>query len=235
MIVDARQLPDASQLSARLCIIGGGMAGIAIARELRDAGVDILVLESGGEAPNSENQALYNGKGTLSDPDGRTRDMTQYLPQSRVRAFGGSGHVWGGKCGRLDPSDFETRDWLPGSGWPFRRDHLDPFYDRASVHLELPSFTRDLINGDATRPALKVGDGATFETVPRFHSRVSGSHSREKFDAYRHSITNVPRVTVCLNANVTRIEITPDGSAVAGLEVRTLNGKTHAVRANMAA
>jgi choline dehydrogenase-like flavoprotein len=232
MIIDAKQLPDASQLSARLCIIGGGMAGIAIARELRDAGVDILVLESGGDAPSSENQALYNGKGTLSDADGRTRDMTQYLPQSRVRAFGGSGHVWGGKCGRLDPSDFETRDWLPGSGWPFGREHLDPYYDRASAHLELPSFTRDLINGDATRPALRVGDGATFETVPRFHSRVSGSHSREKFDAYRHSITSVPRVTVCLNANVTQIKITPDGRAVSGLEVRTLDGKKHDARAD---
>ena len=232
MIVDARQLPDASQLSARLCIIGGGMAGIAIARELRDAGVDILVLESGGDRPTSENQALYNGKGTLSDPDGRTRDMPQYLPQSRVRAFGGSGHVWGGKCGRLDASDFEVRDWLPGSGWPFGREHLDPFYDRASAHLEVPSFTRDLINGDATRPPLEVGDGETFETVPRFHSRVSGSHSREKFDAYRHSITNVPRVTVCLNANVTEIRITPDGRAVSGLEVRTLDGKKHDVRAD---
>jgi choline dehydrogenase-like flavoprotein len=232
MIVDARQLPDASQLSARLCIIGGGMAGIAIARELRDAGVDVLVLESGGDAPASENQALYNGKGTLSDPDGRTRDMTQYLPQSRVRAFGGSGHVWGGKCGRLDPSDFESRDWLPGSGWPFGRDHLDPFYDRASAHLELPAFTRDLINGDSARPPLQVGDGATFETVPRFHSLVSGSHSRQKFDAFRHSITNVPRVTVCLNANVTQIKITPDGRAVAGLEVRTLDGKKHEARAD---
>ena len=153
MIVDARQLPDGSQLSARLCIIGGGMAAIAIARELRDAGADILILESGGEAPSPEHQALYNGKGTLSDADGRTRDMTQYLPSSRVRAFGGSGHVWGGKCGRLDPSDFQARDWMPGSGWPFTREALDPFYDRASRHLELPSFTKDLVGADAARRA----------------------------------------------------------------------------------
>ena len=113
MIVDARQLPDDSQLFGRLCIIGGGMAAIAIARELRDSGADILILESGGESPSPEHQALYNGKGTLSDPDGRTRDMTQYLPSSRVRAFGGSGHVWGGKCGRLDLTDFQAREWMP--------------------------------------------------------------------------------------------------------------------------
>src|SRR5690348_4347117 len=127
MIVDARQLPDGSRLAARLCIIGGGMAGIAIARELRDAGVDILVLESGGESPLPEVQALYEGRGVMRDPDGRTQDMTAYLPASRVRAFGGSGHVWGGKCGRLDPTDFEARDWVAGSGWPFDRAYLDPF------------------------------------------------------------------------------------------------------------
>ena len=232
MIVDARSLPDASRLSARLCIIGGGMAGIAIARELRDAGADILVLESGGEAPAPDNQALYTGKGTLTDPDGRSRDMTPYLPASRVRAFGGSGHVWGGKCGRLDPTDFEAREWIPGSGWPFGREALDPYYDRASAHLELPLFTRDLIGGDASRPVLPVGDGRTFETVPRFHSRVSGVHSREKFDAYRNSITTAPRVTVCLYANVTQIQLTPDGRAVTGLEVRTLDGKRHHAQAD---
>jgi choline dehydrogenase-like flavoprotein len=232
VIVDARQMPDGSRLSARLCIIGGGMAGIAIARELRDAGVEILILESGGEAPAAETQALYNGKGTLTDPDGRTRDMTQYLPSSRVRAFGGSGHVWGGKCGRLDPTDFEARDWIPGSGWPFDRRTLDPFYERASKHLELPSFLGDLVGGDSARPAFTVGDGTTFETVPRFHSRVSGSHSREKFDAYRYSVANAPGITVCLHANVTQVEVTPDGRAVSGLEVRTLDGKRHHARAD---
>jgi choline dehydrogenase-like flavoprotein len=196
MLVDARQLPDGSRLSARLCIIGGGMAGIAIARELRDAGVDILVLESGGEAPTPEHQKLYEGRVTMYDPDGRTRDMPAYLPGSRVRAFGGSGHVWGGKCGRLDPTDFEARSWIPGSGWPFDRAHLDPYYDRASAHLELPSFTRDLVGGDPARPPFVVGRGREFETVPRFHSRVSGAHSKERFDAYRNAITSVARVTV---------------------------------------
>ena len=61
---------------------------------------------------------------------------------------------------------------------------------------------------------------------------MSGSHSRELFDAYRHSITNAPGITVCLHANVTQIEVTPDGRAVSGLEVRTLDGKRHHARAD---
>ena len=232
MLVDARQLPDKSRLSARLCIIGGGMAGIAIARELLDAGGDILVLESGGETPSEAAQALYEGTGTMRDLDGRTRDITRYLPTSRVRAFGGSGHVWGGKCGRLEPADFEARDWIPGSGWPFDRDVLDPYYDRACKHLELPSFRRDLVGGDAGRPPLVVGDGRDFETILRVHSPVSGGFSREKFDAYRYAIVSSPRVKVCLHANVTGIGLGPDGRGVTGLEVRTLDGKRHQARAD---
>jgi choline dehydrogenase-like flavoprotein len=223
MLVDARQLPDKSRLSARLCIIGGGMAGIAIARELLvdngDSG-DILVLESGGETPSEAAQALYEGSGTMRDPDGRTRDMSRYLPTSRVRAFGGSGHVWGGKCGRRAPAPVEARDVL------------DPYYDRACKHLVLPSFRRDLIGGDASRPPLAVGDGRDFETIPRVHSPVSGGSSREKFDAYRYAIVSSPRVKVCLHANVTGIGLGPDGRAVTGLEVRTLDGKRHQARAD---
>lgn len=230
MILDARQLSDGSTLSARLVIIGGGMAGIAIARDLRDAGVDILILESGGETPQRDIQALYEGKGVMRDPDGRTTDMTAYLPSSRIRAFGGSGHVWGGKCGRLDPTDFEARAWVPGSGWPFDRSHLDPYYDRASAHLELPSFRADLTAGNAARPKLVVGDGRDFETGQRFHSQVSGAHSKAKFDAYRNSVTNVARIQVCLHANVTQIRMTPDGRAVRELEIRTLDGKRHVAR-----
>jgi choline dehydrogenase-like flavoprotein len=225
MIIDARALPDDTALKATLCIIGGGMAAIAIARELRGSGIDVLILEAGGEKPTAEGQTLFRGRGTMHDADGRTRDISGYLPSSRIRAFGGSGHVWGGKCGRLDPSDFEARDWVPDSGWPFNRAALDPYYDRASKHLELPSFTHDLISGDPARPPLRVGDGKTWETVPRFHSPVSGAQSNGKFDAFRYSVTSVPNIRVCVNAPVTQIRLTPDGRAVSGLGIRTLEGK----------
>jgi choline dehydrogenase-like flavoprotein len=229
MIIDASELRDGTALTAKLCIIGGGMAGVAIAREMRGTGIDVLVLEAGGMTPTAEAQALFKGAATMRDADGRTRDMTAFLPSSRIRAFGGSGHVWGGKCGPLDASDFERREWVPDSGWPFDRSTLDPFYDRASAHLELPSFRRDLIAGDPARPPLPVRDGRTFETIPRFHSPVSGNLKNGKFEAFRLSITTVPGIRVCINANVTRIRLTPDRRAVAGLDLVTLEGKRHTV------
>jgi choline dehydrogenase-like flavoprotein len=240
MLVDARTLPDGSRLEADLCIVGGGMAGIAIARELIEGaggpgGVRIMILESGGEEPDAAVQDLYRGTGTLRDPDGRTRPFDDYLRGSRLRAFGGSGHVWGGKCGRLDPADFERRDWVPHSGWPFDRAHLDPFYDRAARLLELPSFRGDLVARDPARPPLALGDGRSFETVPRVHSPVTGGRSKAKFDAYRYAAARHPSVTVYLHANVTQIRTDPDGNAVTGLDVRCLErggpGRRHSARA----
>ena len=50
MIIDARQLPDASQLSARLCIIGGGMANTFLAARGVDVGTSLAEHDLIGEA-----------------------------------------------------------------------------------------------------------------------------------------------------------------------------------------
>jgi flavin-dependent dehydrogenase len=53
MLVDAAQLTENSRLEADVVIAGGGVAGIALARQLADAGLSVLILESGGENRNS--------------------------------------------------------------------------------------------------------------------------------------------------------------------------------------
>ena len=39
------------------------------------------------------------------------------LDESRLRFFGGTVAIWGGRCAVLDPIDFERRPWVPESGW----------------------------------------------------------------------------------------------------------------------
>ena len=46
--IDARELPGDSEIVADLVIIGGGMAGLALAREWAGGGRSVAVLESGG-------------------------------------------------------------------------------------------------------------------------------------------------------------------------------------------
>ena len=61
---------------------------------------------------------------------------------SAVSAFGGSSHHWGPywHSRPLDALDFEAREAIPHSGWPFGRDHLTPYYERAEGYFGLRPF-----------------------------------------------------------------------------------------------
>ena len=61
------------------------------------------------------------------------------------RQFGGTANLWShrlrGESARhiryvpLDEIDFERRDWVPESGWPFSRGEIEPYYERARTSL----------------------------------------------------------------------------------------------------
>ena len=72
MLVDAAQLTENSRLEADVVIAGGGVAGIALARQLADTGLSVLVLESGGEKPEPRTQSLYEGTMTIGGPGQRS-------------------------------------------------------------------------------------------------------------------------------------------------------------------
>lgn len=232
MLLDAEQLEDGSLLEAKVIIAGGGMAGLLLARQLGDAGIDVLVLESGGQAQDSRVQSLYAGRMTLGGPGNSQRTMDEYLISSRVRCLGGSGNVWGGKCAPLDPLDFERRDWIPHSGWPVTRASMQPFYDRACDLLELPHFTVDA-QAMTGMPEPLFGDRSSrFAPRPRSYTRCSGAVTNSTYHDYKLAAANHERVRICLKANLTRIRMSEDGQRVASLEVRCLNGRSHRARAN---
>ena len=232
MLIDAEQLDDRSIIEADVVIIGGGLAGLALARQLADAGIDIAVLESGGEKPDARTQSLYEGRATLGAPGNATRDVSDYLLASRQRCLGGSGNVWGGKCAPLDPMDFESRDWIPHSGWPVTRQSLQPYYDRACDLLELPKF------GASDGPSLSFGKAC----FPRVRSsspqdlaatRVTRAETGPQYAQYKSAATDHARVRVYLHANVTRVQLGSAGGAVQSLAVQCLNGRTHEARGRL--
>ncbi|WP_419252755.1 FAD-dependent oxidoreductase [Caulobacter sp. ErkDOM-YI] len=230
--IDARTLPDASRIEADLIIIGGGIAGIALARELAGGSIRVAVLESGGREIDMDNQALYAGSATIRGPDNPDRALNDYPAQSRIRALGGSAHVWGGKCAPLDPADFVQRDWAPHSGWPMSREQLQPFYDRACDLLGIPHFGPDtpVLQDKARRPLdLDPQDG--FFSAPRYFSKISGGADKAAFDAFRTDFADAPNITVYLYANATQVRLAAKGDTVEGLDVACLSGKRHTARA----
>ena len=113
MLLDSNDVARDDLLTTDLCLIGGGMAGIALGHELRGSGLGVVVLESGAQQFHGGTQSLYEGEARLEDGQGNTVDISRYLRTSRLRLFGGSGNAWGAKCGVLDESDFEARGASP--------------------------------------------------------------------------------------------------------------------------
>uniref|UniRef100_B0SZY4 Glucose-methanol-choline oxidoreductase n=1 Tax=Caulobacter sp. (strain K31) TaxID=366602 RepID=B0SZY4_CAUSK len=226
--IDARTLPDASRIEADLVIIGGGLAGIALAKELAGGPLKVAVLESGGREIDMEIQGLYAGTAVVKAPDNPDKPFDDYPVQSRVRVLGGSGMVWGGKCAPLDPADFAARAWAPHSGWPVTRVQMQPFYDRACDLLEIPRFDADnKALKDPARPPLALDPRDGFFSAPRVFTRYSGGADKDAFDRFRTDFAEAPNITVYLHANVTQIRLNAAGDQVEGLDVACLDGKRH--------
>src|SRR5947207_15285999 len=124
MFEDARAISPGNTLNCDLCVIGGGPAGITIAKELAGTSVRIIQLEAGARKETARARELYRG---FAEP----KDSHEPLEENRRRQWGGATAAWGGRCIPLDEIDFQRRAWVPHSGWPITKSELDPFYARA--------------------------------------------------------------------------------------------------------
>ena len=132
MLIDLNNATAPERLESDVCVVGGGAAGVALARSLSRRGHDVCLLEAGGMDFEQATQDLC-----LGDNLG----MEYYeLEHSRLRFFGGTTNIWGGRSIPLDRIDFEKRDWVPYSGWPITLEELQPYYKIAHDSLELGEY-----------------------------------------------------------------------------------------------
>lgn len=229
MILDARSLPENELLEADICIVGAGTAGITLARELIGAGMTVLLLESGGLEAARDTQALYKGA-NIGIP---------YfdLDKARARLFGGSSHRWHIEIGEnemgvrlrpFDPIDFEEKEWVPYSGWPFDKAHLDPYYDRAQTICQInpPAYDVAEWQDSQKRPPLPL-NGEVQTVIYKIGSR------RPFTQEYIKEVTEANNITSLLQANVLEIEIDESGQTVSRLQVATLQGNKLHVSARL--
>jgi choline dehydrogenase-like flavoprotein len=101
VILDFRSHDGSQPIEADVCVIGGGAAGITIARALAGSRLRVLLLESGGLELDPDTQALYQGE---------TAGVPYYdLDICRLRFLGGTTNHWAGWCAPLNEIDFEPR------------------------------------------------------------------------------------------------------------------------------
>lgn len=212
MLLDANDVPTGETLTADVCIAGAGAAGITLALALRDAGLDVILLESGGLEDDANTQALY--RGTMSGID------TWRLDSHRWRLFGGSTSRWAGWCRPMHPFDFERRSYIENSGWPITYDELVPFYERAHARVELADFEYevDTIQAASGRPVLESPSG-------RLRTEVYQYSPPTRFGIkYRPDLEAAENVRVYLHANVRNVELGSSHSAVRRFDCVTLQG-----------
>lgn len=223
MIVDLSEVAG-SRLSVTtgICVIGGGAAGVTIAKSLLDRGLDVCLLEAGGMKLEQEQQALLTGE-SIGEP--------VKIEEGRFRRLGGATGSWTGRCAELDPIDFERRDWVPRSGWPIGLGDLKPYYRAAEAMCgftepwrpSVPAFERlatlGLSEDEAVTPFL-------WRFAPTGRNRYQDWGER-----YLALLKRSRTASLFLHASLTGIEDSPHDSRVRAVIATSSTGGSVRVQA----
>ncbi len=224
MLTDFTHAKSPRTAQADVCIIGAGAAGITLARGLTGQGLRILLLESGGLDYSPETAALGVGDNIGS----------AYYPleDSRLRFFGGTTNIWGGRCVPLDDIDFQARDWVAHSGWPIKASELADGYRAAHEDLEvaMPTGSRDS-DAESEQP---WGAAALSMDANRFMSRCwRFDRQRERFHAkHTQDVLKASDIETLINATAVRIQANPQRSGIEHVLVRNAGGRIAKITAN---
>ena len=220
MLIDFAQDAVGTDLRAGVCIVGAGAAGVTLARGLAARGVDTCLLESGGFDHDPVTQSLGVGENV---------GMPYYdLDDSRLRFFGGTTSIWGGRCAPLDSIDFETRDWVPHSGWPIAREDLEDGYRAAHRDLEIGQFEY----GEALWHALAT-DPPPFDRDRFVTPFWRFDDVRERFSASRAGdLLQHPNVRILIHANAIHLQAAASADCLDHVLIASLAGRQAKVRAD---
>jgi choline dehydrogenase-like flavoprotein len=215
-IIDARTLEDGTRLEADVAIVGAGAAGLTLAFELAAPGRRVLLVESGGFAPDPAVQSLYELESVGYPP------RPDYM--SRARYFGGSCNLWAGRCMPLQAIDLAGRPWVPDSAWPIPFSEIRRHYPKAALILGLPAIANfDLTAQDGRLSKDERALLASDDLVPTVSLWAPGPKRFARTE--RRRLARMRDAMLLLHANVTGIDLDEDGDQVRALTARTLEGR----------
>ena len=234
MLVDNATNVSDGFLQFDVCIVGSGPAGITLAREISRAGLRVCLLESGGRHKPPEDTQNLNA-GAVDSAHGY-REQT--LREGRRRQFGGTANLWNhevrGESARyiryvpLDEIDFEPRDWVPESGWPFSRREIQPFYERAQQVCGIGKFD---FRAGAWETWTKNSQPWQTEKIESVVSQFGSSGIF--LEHYRRELVRDERVTVILRAVLLQLQMDSLSRAITSAHAGTPDGRKFQVRAQV--
>jgi choline dehydrogenase-like flavoprotein len=218
MIVDLESGAGLPEFDAEVCIVGAGAAGIVLAAELVRQGRRVLLLESGGTAVEPAAQEL-----TTCVHTGQPHRSAHI---GRVRALGGTTTAWGGQVLEFTEEDFDARAWVPGSGWPFGKDEIRPYYERALVAEGLASAVRS--DEDVWR-RMKMGAPPLGSEMETYFTRWCPEPNFARLYA---ELLQSAQLLVVLHATGTGMALSEDRTRVVGLRCKAGDGREHTFAAS---
>lgn len=224
MILDARTAAVGPRLNARIAVIGGGAAGIMLARRLAGKMDGVVLVESGGRAQEGPTQRLTAG---------RSIGIPYYdLMATRLRFYGGTTNHWSGYCRIAQPFDHEARPDLGILPWPISLEQLRPYLAEAGRTLAISTDFENI-------PAIFRQNGFDPSQMIENRKDYSGALDtrlsqivkfRKLGPVTEASVAALPglRRVFYLNA----VDIVQAGKRIDHIKARTLDGKQVEVRAD---
>ena len=151
------------------------------------------------------------------------RILTVCVAVSSAGPRTGGGELGDGRLGAryaiMDDTDFEPKEKVPHTGWPFRKSHLEPYYERAQSFLGIAPY--DLSRWEDRDEARRLDFGGN-----RITTSIVQFGPRDVFlKDCRERIASSNNVHAYLKLNVIEIESNEEGTRVLRVRVATLDGK----------
>ena len=199
-----------------LCIIGSGHAALPIALNLDGKKIKICIIPGGKSSFSKKLQDTYVGTSNLNIP----------LDKYRLKIFGGTSKIWGGRCIPFKPIDFVKRKYMKMSGWPISLSELDKYYEKASDYLDIGKSKFD-------RQAL---DTCVNYLIKGLNSKDLVADEIEKFSLptdfaikYKQKIKSSSNIFLFKNSFLTSIQFNKESNAIDHINCQNLSGKYYKI------
>jgi len=222
MINNANDMTNLFSDEADICILGGGVAGIVLASELKERFNKIIVIESGTENYTPEAQELYKPQEAPS--------LGPSPAFSRLRFLGGTSNHWENNTSPLSPIDFEHRDWIPNSGWPIKFDELKPYYVKAQNYCGV-----DSDGYSTTQWSNRLGSSDLLLNSKKMQTKIAklSIPPVRFYDEHGKKLIQDDNVIIYKNANLVDIDFNLETKKISTAFVQSNNGKKGNIQASI--
>jgi choline dehydrogenase-like flavoprotein len=201
MMKTAAKSRDVLRQVADVAVVGSGPVGLKLALDLADAGMNVLMIESGIDGSDRSAQALSDA--VVADPR-----VHAPMELAVKRAFGGTSNLWGGRAVPLDKIDFAQRPYAAQAQWPIAFSEVEQWYGTACRFLDcgapgfddnafadLESKSNGLKLGRLERwcanPKLRILHGTRALTHPNLRIAFGATVLRVNIDAERRIVRDL--------------------------------------------